>query len=64
MLYNKRLGVKHVIKPKIVLEMIQLLIESRLFILGLKKQNFGVQTANSSYSLKKVLILYTPQMQK
>ena len=41
--------------------MIQLIIESKLFILHFEKQKFGVQATNSSYSLDKILISNTTQ---
>ena len=64
MLYEERLGGKHIIKPKIVIEMIQLIAGSKDFYSVILKIKFGVQEMISSDSLHKILISSTPWMQK
>ena len=54
---------KHVIYYEIALELIQLISESRLFILHFEKWIFRVQAVNSYYSFDEIFILSTPLMQ-
>ena len=64
MIHDKRLEEKHIIKPEIVLEMIQLITGLRDFHFTILKINFGIQEAISPYSLNEISLSNTSWTQK
>ena len=56
MLNNERLGWKHTIKPKVALEMIQLIFGFKAFHFAISKMKFGIQDVISYDSFDQFLI--------
>ena len=50
MIHDKILGGKHIIQPKIALEMIQMIVGSKAFNCVILKINYNVQEVKSPYS--------------
>ena len=64
MIRDERLGAKHIIKPAIAIEIIQLIAGSKAFHLVISKTIVDVQEVNSPYSFNKISLSTTPLTRK